>query len=229
MLVIEFSLWVLELKYLYGTLDFKRLSEMSALILSIVNGIILYRNFRRDRAILKVGLVHPAVYQWFFRLPPRSYNGHETRRYGFLVYLSVKNKGLREVDVDYWRLSILTGKEWTKPLCSLNISEPTVNFEEFGLKVLPVLGLKGIYTDGSTLVKSGHSISGMAYYEFEVWGDLIWDPIIKNEQITVKIQINSVLENKDSLQFEVKNYSYEKVEQMIPNLDKLTGTGCSSK
>ena len=79
--------------------------ESSALILSIVNGVILFRYYLRDKPELKVRSVYPDVYQWFFRLPSGEFQGHQTTKYGFLSYISITNKGIRDVSLDSWQLS----------------------------------------------------------------------------------------------------------------------------
>jgi len=75
--------------------------QASALILSIVNGLILVWQFSRDRPKLSVASVHPELYQRYFRLPPGEYRGHETRKFGFLIYLAIANRGLRDVSINF--------------------------------------------------------------------------------------------------------------------------------
>ena len=63
------------------TENFKSILELSALILSIVNAIMLLRQYFRDRAKLQVRPIHPENYQWWFRLPEYKKNGIISARY----------------------------------------------------------------------------------------------------------------------------------------------------
>lgn len=45
------------------------LLQLSGLILSIVNGLMLLRFYLRDRARLTLHPIHPDTYQWWFTLP----------------------------------------------------------------------------------------------------------------------------------------------------------------
>ena len=75
----------------------EKLLQFAALILSIVNGLILIRVHIRDRAKLDIVPIHPDTYQWWFRLPDSTFEGHQSRIFGFLVYISILNRGYRAV------------------------------------------------------------------------------------------------------------------------------------
>jgi hypothetical protein len=83
----------------------KILLSASALVLSVVNGLILLWSYLRDRPILGVSLVEPDT-QWFFALPDDTYQGQPTRNHGLLTYIKVVNRGRRDVSLDSWYLHI---------------------------------------------------------------------------------------------------------------------------
>ncbi|TKJ47581.1 hypothetical protein CEE34_02940 [Candidatus Aerophobetes bacterium Ae_b3a] len=64
-------------------MELKEILGLSALILSIVNGLMLLRYYLRDRPKLAVHSIHPDVYQWWFKLPSGEFEGNPTRKYGF--------------------------------------------------------------------------------------------------------------------------------------------------
>jgi hypothetical protein len=86
------------------TVGWDKLLQLSALILSVVNGLILVRVHLRDRARLRVSPIHPDTYQWWFRVPPGTHADHPTRRFGFVVYAGIDNRGYRAVTINRWRL-----------------------------------------------------------------------------------------------------------------------------
>jgi len=206
--------------YWIFTLDWKILLELSALILGLVNGLILLWNFLRDRPILSIDPIHPEVYQWFFPLSPGQYQGQTSRRIGFLLYVGISNKGIRDVALKSWRLKIksINGK-WGE-LKSLSIPEPQIIIGN-NLKSYPVLGTKTQSYSGSTLIKSGSSISGFVYFVHECYGDPSWDPIIKEHKIKGQMVVTSVFGNRATAEISFSEISLDKAKTFISNIDKL--------
>lgn len=198
----------------------KEVLEVSALLLSIVNGLMLLRAYLLDRPILKIYPVHPDIYQWWFRLPNGEYEGQVTRRYGFLIYVAIDNYGLRKVAVNSWRLFIRNHKRrWRKvELKALNIPEPTIHMEGVGTKVLPVLGQRGPAYGGDLMVESGSGITGTAYYVAEFWGHEGYNPIIKGGKITGTLVVRNVLGGKAKKTIVFSEQSLEEVKKIIPNI-----------
>jgi len=148
----------------------KAILELSALILAIVNGIMLLRYYLRDRPKLTVHAIHPETYQWWFVLPGGEFKGKSTRKYGFLAYIGITNKGLRKVSLDSWRLFVRTVGFKEVELKPISIPEPkSILGESDNAKFWPVLGQRGVMYEGGTEIDSGGSIAGMAYYVGELW------------------------------------------------------------
>ena len=105
-------------------MDLKPFLEISALILSLVNGLMLFRSYARDRPKLSVVPVHPELYQWLFKLPGGSHQSGGTKRFGFLAYVCIVNRGIRDVSLESWDLRVLTNaKRWIQ-LKPISIPEP---------------------------------------------------------------------------------------------------------
>ncbi len=199
----------------------KALLELSALILSLINGFMLLKYYFNDRPKLCVEPVHPEVYQWWFRLPDGKNNDSLTRKYGFLVYAAILNRGLRKVSLSSWRLFIKTGIKEID-LRPISIPEPQAELSKSGhIKAWPVLGQKGIHFGGNTLIDSGTSISGMAYYIAEVYGSESWNPVIKNGKINGKFVITDVFGNKAKTEIIFNESTVERVKTMIENIELI--------
>src|SRR5713226_4849541 len=112
--------------YTFLKVHVKSVLELSALILGIVNGLMLLKFYLRDRAKLEVKPIHPEVYQWWFRLPEREFEGHQTRAYGFLAYVGIGNRGLRKVSLRSWRLFVDGEQTRNTELKSYNAPEVTI-------------------------------------------------------------------------------------------------------
>jgi hypothetical protein len=199
----------------------KPLLELAALILGLVNGLMLLRGYTRDRPVLKVEPVHPDTYQWFFRLPAGEFKGEPTRRYGFLAYVDVLNKGRRDVSLCSWRLWIRTkgGKRFeSKPM---SITEPNIELHGSYTKVYPVLGTRGLQFQGDTLIKSGQSISGFCYYVVELWGTQNWDLAFDGRTTTAEIAVQSAFGNKARSKILFKEISLERANVIIPGIENI--------
>lgn len=200
----------------------KSILDLSALILTIINGMMLLRIYLLDRPKLVVEPIHPDTYQWFCILPDGEYRGQKTRRYGYLAYIVIANKGLRNVSLRSWRLHLKTKSGKPFELKPLSISEPEVQFPESGLsKSYPVLGIKGLIYDGSTMIDSGSSISGFAYYVAEHTGGPDWNPPTKDGKSTGRIVIESIFGQKCSTEIVFKEMPLEKLRQMIHGIDSI--------
>lgn len=201
----------------------KSILDLSALVLSIINGIMLLRIYLRDRPRLIVKPVYPDVYQWFSVLPPRKYQGQDVRRYGYLAYVSVTNKGLRDVSLESWYLHVKTKRGKPLELGAVSIQEPVVEFPEAGMsKTYPVLGVKGLHYEGDTMVRSGSGIAGFSYHEAEFFGGEGENPLVESNKTTGKIVVRSVLGDEASTEIVFREIAIEKLRQMIPGIDKIT-------
>ena|SRR5437660_1657184 len=84
-------------------MHFKSLLDLSSLFLGIVNALFLLKFYLRDKPKLRVEPIAPQVYQWWFRMPDGRTETQSTRRYGFLAYVSISNRGLRKVELETWK------------------------------------------------------------------------------------------------------------------------------
>lgn len=106
-------------------MKWQNILNLSALILSIVNGLFLLISYLKDKPKLKVEPVHPKIYQWWFKLPNgKTEDGQITRKYGFLTYVSINNKGLRRTTLDEWNLIIKDKTFKKRKLKAVSIPEP---------------------------------------------------------------------------------------------------------
>lgn len=203
-------------------MNWKLILESSALILGLVNGLILLRGYLRDRPKLALSPIHPGIYQWFFTLPSGKYQNQTTRKYGFLAYLSIINRGTRDVSLDSWPLYLKTvGEKWIE-LHPLSIPEPQIELGHSGsLKIWPVLGQKGVLHQEDTMILAGSSVSGFAYYVAELYGGGSWNPLIKEGKAIGKIVVRSVFGNKASAKILFTEITLEKAKKMVEGIDKI--------
>ena len=200
----------------------KEILELSALFLGIVNGWMLLKNYLNDRPKLKVHPVHPDVYQWWFTLPGGTCKDGQTRRYGFLVYVRIANSGLRKVSLDSWRLFIPVLPLKQVELRPVNIPEPRGKIgKSRNVKIYPVLGQKGEFFEGNTLIEPGSSIIGMAYYTTEFYGAETWNPIIKDNKIEARFIIKDVFGNKKSTKVVFSEVSLDWIKSIIEGIENI--------
>jgi hypothetical protein len=204
------------------SMQWKEILELSALILSIINALILIQNYLRDKASLAVDPIHPDIYQWWFELPEGNFEGHPTRRFGFLTYVGIGNRGLRKVALKSWRLFISNKAQLKKQeLKPLTIQEPILKLGEM-TKVFEVLGIKGvIFSSGDTTIDSGCSISGWAYFQAEVYGDIKWNPVIKNGVIKADFIVQDIFggKAKTKIAFSKKDLAY--IQEILPGIENI--------
>jgi len=106
---------------------FKSLLDISSLFLGIVNALFLLKFYLRDKPKLRVQPISPQVYQWWFRMPDGRTGTQPTRRYGFLAYVSISNRGLRKAELASWELCVMNRLHKRHCMSALNMPEPKVN------------------------------------------------------------------------------------------------------
>ncbi len=205
-----------------ANIEIKSILGLAALILTVLNGYILFHQYLRDKPKLVVKPVHPEAYQWWFRLPDGMYESKKTRVFGFLAYVSIANKGMRNVCVNEWRLIIRFNNKNTEEIKPMNIDYPIVQLgdSEYG-KHYSVLGQKTQYSDGETYVVSGACVGGMAYFRIELFGDDSFDPIIINNQITAYFKIKDVFGKKAFTKITFSEKPLDEIKKICKDIDKI--------
>ena len=194
--------------------------------LAFVNGLILLMQTIKDRPILRIEAVHPEVYQWYFRIPSGEYKGYATRKYGFLVYFDVINRGRRSVQVDTWSLKVRSKSGSPEKLKPYSIPEPSIKLGKAGTKVWPVFGIPGPHTSGSTVVRPGEAVGGFAYYVMMYYGTSEYDLLVGERGVQATLEVTSILRQKARKTFLLKEIELKKVQEMLPNIQTIDDT-CS--
>jgi hypothetical protein len=201
----------------------KSLLDASALVLAIVNGVFLLKFYLRDRPKLTVRPINPRVYQWWFRMPDGEHNGENTRRFGFLAYVEILNTGLRKTELDSWWLCFQTASQGQHRLEPFNMPEPAITIGELE-KHYPVLGQKGLMSDGRTLTEPGCSVTGMVFFEYECYGSDSWNPAIEAGKVSATFGVESVFGKTCRCDVEFSEKSLEEIREMAPGIDLTSKT-----
>lgn len=180
----------------------------------------LLRMYVRDRPVLRVSPIHPDVYQWWFRLSPSQHEGLTTRRYGFIAYIGIVNRGLRRVSIARWRLKIKTASGRSVELNPINLPEPTYNDAGF-TKIYPVLGQRGLNFDGGTVVESGASIAGMVFFIYECYGHPSWDPSVAQGTVNGRFVVRDAFGGRARTRISFRKKDLDYVQSFSPDVDKI--------
>ena len=140
--------------------------QSSALVLSVINGLILLRVHLRNRARLKVSPVHPDAYQWWFELPGAAYDGVPTRLYGFLLYVAVANRGYRAVTLDNGGSSSSPRTGAATTYVRSAFPSPLRSWATTSRSIL-CLARQAHPHQANMRVDPGDSVSGMAFFVYE--------------------------------------------------------------
>jgi hypothetical protein len=206
----------------------KRLLELASLILGVINGWFLLKFYLRDRPRLKVKPVSPGFYQWWFRMPDDEHDRNKTRRYNFLVYVDIVNKGLRKTELESWWLSVQTEGQGRHRLNPINMPEPKVAIGKFE-KHYPVLGQRGINSGGSTLTEPGCSTPGMVFFEYECYGSESWDPAIHNGKICATFFAKSIFGQTCQCPIEFSEKSFSEIQAIAPDIHLTSRGGAAQR
>ncbi|KAA0206552.1 hypothetical protein EDM68_01605 [Candidatus Uhrbacteria bacterium] len=146
------------------------------------------------------------------------YEGQGTKRFGFLLYMGIANKGKRITTLTSWRLQVVTSHGESPQLKPLTIPEPMLISDSVGKKFAQVLGVRGQYFLGETTVRPGESISGFVYYVYEYWGDKEFGPKITNDKIHVTFRVQDVFRKKKKVKIQTSEKPLSEIERIIPEI-----------
>jgi len=89
------------------------------------------------------------------------------------------------------------------------------------VKTWPVLGQQGISFKGNTLIDSGTSIAGMAYYVAEFYESELWNPVIRDGKVIGDFVITDAFGNSSRTKIIFRGDSIEKVKTLIENIELI--------
>ncbi|MGD0574997.1 MAG: hypothetical protein ABSB61_06470 [Anaerolineales bacterium] len=206
--------------------DVEKVLQLAALILSLVNGTAILYQYVRDKPILKVDAIHPDKYQWWFPLPSRVAEESGRRRYGLLTYVGIANQGLRKVQLTSWRLLIKTKAGKRVELMARSIPEPKFAFtlpdSSTFTKVIQVLGTAGEFGSGSTVIDSGCSIIGVAYYVAEFQPADSDDLSIVGDTTTATFVAKGVLGRSTSTPIHFHKTDFDWVKSAVSGIEAVS-------
>jgi len=193
----------------------------SALLLSIVNGLILVFNFLKNRPniVLNPKLSENPENNYFFVMPTLETNGLAIRRYCFITYITIINRGSRSTSLLSWELQVIIGD---KKVRLLPVTVPSIQFafSEAGImKKFTPLGM-GDKKEG-LLLQSGEIKRGFSCYiiEFISNRDLKIDP--NGGKIKAKMIITDSFGKEITTSCSITEISYSIGNLMIPGVGDI--------
>lgn len=205
---------------------FESILPNASLALSVINGSILLSNFWSDKSKIIVTPVHPNVYQKWVRISDIQVENKTVRRYAFISYFSVANKGKRNVAINQWRLhiknrlSIFQQIHKSQELLPFNIPEIEIPQNKEHSKIIRVWGQSTPnYSNSSAMIESGNSNLGMSCWIYEVYGEKAWSPkISKKKYIKAKLKVKDVFGKYSNCTLYFAHISLESLQERMPSL-----------
>lgn len=209
-----------------ASLLLKHALELASLVLGLVNGAMLLAHYLSDRPRLVIDLEDAQHCEWssWFQMPAGTFKEQSTRNYGFLLYLDLANAGLRKVQLKSWTLKVRHGLFRQHHMSAYNLPAIEIQLGPI-IKQIPVLGQRTDIFDGSTVIDAGCSVSGLAFFNIEVYGTDNADPIVKTRhnkrEIDVKVCITDCFGKKTVKTIPLAEKPYSKIIRYIPNIGEL--------
>lgn len=184
----------------------KSILEQAALILGLINGLLLLFLTIRNRPILKVSTFSEDTNYCFHAT--KEYMGEAKDLYGYLTYVSVINKGNKEIAISNWELKIPTEKD---EIVLSPIAIPDAKIQNGNItRTIRALGV-----NENSLVKSGDGVSGYACYLSTQ------QPKIENNSVRGEIIITPVYGRKVKCKLVLLPKHHEFFSKIIPEFESL--------
>lgn len=184
-------------------------------ILALV--VVLVRSKYRPKYVVKVA-EHDG-FAWFFQLPDGKSSDKVITRYGFLVYISMINKGFGDDRLERWYLQIKASTGKPCELKPVGIPEPEVKLGK-EMKTYPVLWQRGLYQEGNPMLESDVSISGVAYFVGEFYSDNGLGFLITNDTMRGKFIIETGRDERVSKELTFNKVDIGEVRRFVDDIDK---------
>lgn len=205
--------------------EVERILTLSALFLSITNAIFILRQFLRDKPILRLRVIYPDDFQWWFEHKIVYHAGAQQIKLGFLVYMSISNKGLRDTTLDLWNLNVKRRDGRKETLNPLSIPQPkqvlTLSSGDIYTRCFRALGLADEKSSEYSSLTSGEALAGWAYYVLsgiEGESDM---PAIENDEVRVIFEVKDVFGKGAKQEVLLRKVELEHVKQFIQGIEDL--------
>lgn len=210
------------LKYILET-GIENALKSIALMLSVINALILLQNYLNNKPKVHISSVDKEKrYLWWTKLPQTLIDGKKVVIYGFILYMSIENRGNKKIRIDEWFIKVNPLGNKAHDLYRLPIPIAEQKLMDGSKIVYPVLGQLNNALSGNTVIESGDITSGFTFYAdryFEGENGKEAFNIINNI-INVEFWVINGYGKKKKCRVTLTYKPFNEINEIMPNLDK---------
>lgn len=187
-------------------------------IMSLVNGLSVFQNFRADRPDVRVEPVYDGDWMWWSELIDTS-RAEPIRRYIVVGNLGRSNHGRRPTSISDTQLRIRLRNLRTATSPLYDIPQPEIELSHAGAQRLPVMKPGPDPFDYKPMMQPGESVAGIHCFLFGMYGSDLWTPKSENGVLDATIELEGGFGNCFKSKLSFGYVEFEELVKRFPTLE----------
>lgn len=188
-------------------------------LLSLVNGLSVFQNFRTDRADVRVDPVYDDDWMYWTKLddPARP----QVHRYVAIGYLARTNMGRRPTAISDTIMKIRLKNMKMAPSPLYNIPSPDIQIQNASAVKLPVMKPEPDPFDFRPMLQAGEAVGGIHCFMFGMYGTSVWTPKTENGILEGSIEMESGFGKHFKSKVQFRYVEFEALQKLFPTLESF--------
>lgn len=203
---------------MFENIDWQPILIGAIAIMSLINGLSVFQNFRTDRADLRVEPIYEDDWMYWAELKDPK-GSEDVRRYVVIGHMAQTNFGRRPTSVaeTNLRIRLRNLRNAVSPL--YDIPPPELEIVHAGAQRLPVMKPGPDPFDFRPMIQPGQSVAGIHCFLFGMYGSEIWAPKVENGVLEATIELESGFGNTFKSKLAFRKVELAALEKLFPSLE----------
>jgi hypothetical protein len=205
---------------MFEGIDWQPILIATIAIMSLINGLSVFQNFRTDRADVRVSPVYEDDWMYWTELADPD-GSKEVRRYVVIGHMGRTNFGRRPASVVSTQLKIKlrNRKSATSPL--YDVPPPELTIANAAAERLPVLKPEPDPFDFMPMLHPGQTKAGIHCFLFGMYGSELWTPIVENGILEGTMELESGFGKTFRSKLQFRHVKFAALQTLFPTLEKF--------
>ncbi|MEM7730571.1 MAG: hypothetical protein AAF311_15110 [Pseudomonadota bacterium] len=191
-------------------------------LMSLINGLSVFQNYRSDRAIVQAEPVFED--DWMYWTKVEDPKGDESvRRYAVIGHMAQSNLGRRPTSIANAELRIRLRNRRTATSPLYEIAPPVLELQNAESQRLPVMKPGPDPFDFRPMLHPGQSMAGIHCFLFGMYGSDMWAPKTVDGILPGTITLESGFGTSFKSDVEFRYVEYAALERLFPGLGDFVG------
>lgn len=189
-------------------------------VMSLINGLSVFQNFRSDRAVVKVEPVYEDDWMYWTELVDKK-KAETVRRYIMIGHLARTNFGRRPTAIADTNLRIRLRNMRTATSALYDVPPPELTISNADSQYLPVIKAGPDPFDFRPMIQPGQSVAGIHCFLFGMYGSDLWMPKTENGLLEGTIELKTGFKNTFKSKVTFRHVEFSDLQKLFPELENF--------